>query len=93
MVTERAAEPEERLTWDVICQRYPDQWVVLADIARSNRTDFAFTDAKVIATFADRKAASPTMKELHATNRGAVACYFTGKLVKGDVDPLWHSRR
>lgn len=92
MVTHRAAEPVERLTWDEIRSRYPDQWVVLADIARVNRTDFAFTGAEVVATFAERKAATPTMKELHAANRCSVGCFFTGKLIKGDVAPLWHSR-
>ncbi len=37
MVTHRAGEPVERLTWDEIRARYPDQWVVLADITRVNR--------------------------------------------------------
>lgn len=92
MVTSQAAAPLKHLTWNEICARYPDQWVVLADIARINRTDFAFTGAEVIATFTERKAATPTMKELHAANRRSVGCFFTGKLIKGDVDPLWHSR-
>ncbi len=90
MATHRAAGPVERLTWDEICARYPDQWVALADIERINRTDFAFIGAEVIGSFTERKAASPTMKELHAANRRSVGCFFTGKLVKGDVDPLWH---
>lgn len=88
MVTNRADEPVERLTWDEICERYPDRWVVLADIARVSRTDFAFTGAEVVATFEHRKAATPTMKELHAANRRSVGCFFTGRLIKGDVDPL-----
>jgi hypothetical protein len=92
MVTNRAASPAERLTWDEICRRHPEQWVVLADITRVSRTDFAFTGAEVIATFTERKAATPTMKELHAANRRSVGCFFTGNLIKGDVDPLWHSR-
>jgi hypothetical protein len=92
MVTNRAAASVEHLTWKEIRERYPDQWVVLADIARINRTDFAFTGAEVVATFAERKAATPTMKEMHAANRRSVGCYFTGKLIKGDVDPLWHAR-
>lgn len=90
MVTSRAAV--ERLTWAAICERYPNQWVVLANIARDNRTDFAFIGAEVIATFAERKAATPMLKELHAANRGSVGCFFTGRLVKGAVDPLRHSR-
>ncbi len=92
MVTSQAAAPVEHLTWGEIRARYPDQWVVLADIARVNRTDLAFTGAEVVATFAERKAATPTMKELHEANRRSVGCFFTGKLIKGDVDPLWHSR-
>jgi hypothetical protein len=93
MVTSQAAAPVEHLTWNEICARYPDQWVVLADIERINRTDFAFAGAKVIATFAERKAATPTMKELHAASRRSIGCFFTGNLIKGDVDPLWHARQ
>ncbi len=92
MVTIQVAAPAERLTWTEICERYPDRWVALADVAYLNRTDFAFTSAEVVATFAERKAATPTMKALHAANRGSVGCFFTGKLIKGDIDPLWHSR-
>jgi hypothetical protein len=92
MVTNRATATVEHLTWAEICERYPDQWVVLADIARTNRNDFAFTGAEVIAAFTDRKAATPTMKDLHAANRRSVGCFFTGKLIKGDAAPWWHSR-
>ena len=28
----RVAEAGERLTWDEICARYPDQWVVLVEV-------------------------------------------------------------
>ncbi|HET9993315.1 MAG TPA: hypothetical protein VFQ65_32490 [Kofleriaceae bacterium] len=93
MVTSEAAVPVEHLTWNEICGRYPDQWVALADIAWVNSTDFTFTRAEVIATFAERKAATPKMKELHAANRRSVGCFWTGKLIKGDIDPLWHARR
>ena len=93
MVTSQAAAPVEDLTWDAIRARYPDQWVVLADIGWINRTDFAFTGAAIIATFAERKAASPTIKALHAANRREVGCFWTGKLIKDDIDPLWHARR
>jgi|GEM_PF-4525187 len=91
MVTSQAAAPVEHLTWTEICARYPDQWVALADITRVNRTDFAFTVAEVIAMFVERKAATPTMKELQAANRRSVGCFWTGKLIKGDIDPLWHA--
>jgi hypothetical protein len=91
MRTSQVAAPAEHRTWNEICARYPDQWVALADVAWVNRTDFVFTAAEVIATFAERKAAAPTMKELHAANRRSVGCFWTGKLIKGDIDPLWHA--
>ena len=28
------AQPSERLTWDEICLRYPNEWVVLAEFDR-----------------------------------------------------------
>ncbi|MDQ3341809.1 MAG: hypothetical protein M4D80_42220 [Myxococcota bacterium] len=87
MVTHRAAEPVERLTWDEICARYPDRWVALADIAWVNDTDFEFTGAEVIATFAARKEASPTMKALHAASRQSVGCFWTGELVPKNALP------
>lgn len=92
MVTSQVAAPVEHLTWVEICARYPDQWVALADIASVNRTDFAFTTAVVVATFVERKAATPTMKALHVANRRSVGCFWTGKLIKDDIDPLWHAR-
>jgi hypothetical protein len=92
MATHHAAAPAAHLTWTEICERYPDRWVALADIAWVNGTDFSFTGAELIGTFAERKAATPTMKELHVANRRSVGCFWTGKLIKGDVDPLWHAR-
>ena len=92
MVTSQAAVVEH-LTWNEICARYPDQWVALADITWVNTTDFAFTGAEVVGTFAERKAATPTMKELHAANRRSVGCFWTGKLIKGDINPMWRARQ
>ena len=93
MATSNAAAPAERLTWREICTRYPDQWVALADIAWVNRTDFAFTVAEVIASFAERKAATPTMKALHASNRRSVGCFWTGKLIQAEIAPMWRARQ
>ncbi len=89
MVTSHASSPSEPLTWNEICARHPDQWVALADIAWTDGEGCALAAAEVVATFAERKAATPTMKELHAANRRSVGCFWTGKLIKGDIDPLW----
>ena len=69
----------ERLTWDEICRRHPDRWVVLAKIARVNDTDFDFSTADVIGAFEKRKDASPAVKALLARDHVA-ACYWTGEI-------------
>lgn len=69
----------ERLTWDEIRRRYPDRWVVLAQIDRVNDTDFDFRGADVIAAFERRRDASPTVKALLARDHVA-ACYWTGEV-------------
>lgn len=79
MVTNLTAESLERLTWDEICARYRDRWVILADIAWVNSTDFEFSGAEVIATFETRQLAMSTMKELVAQRR-RVGCFWTGEL-------------
>lgn len=79
MVTNLAAESEGRLTWDEICARYRDRWVILADITWVNSTDFEFSGAEVIATFETRQPAMSTMKELVAQRR-KVGCFWTGEL-------------
>jgi len=94
MVTSQAAAPVEHLTWNEICARYPNRWVALADVAWVNDTDFEFAGAEVIATFADRKAATPTMKALHAADRNSVGCFWTGEIVpEGGSSALWSLRR
>ncbi len=38
----------EPITWQTICERYPDEWVCLAEIDWVNDTDFSFGTARVI---------------------------------------------
>jgi hypothetical protein len=79
MVTSQAPAPaERRLSWDAIRASYPDRWVALADVDWVDEDGFEFTHAEVVATFPDRKAASPTMKALVVTGR-EVACLWTGE--------------
>ncbi len=89
MVTSQSAAPVAHLTWNEICVRYPNQWVALADIAWVNRTDFAFSRGHRHVRGA--QGGDTHEKELRATNRRSVGCFFTGKLIKSDVDPLWHA--
>jgi len=56
-------DPPERLSWDEICQRYPDQWVVIAEMDWAEDGCFEFGSALVIAHHKTRKEASPSVKE------------------------------
>jgi hypothetical protein len=38
----------EPLTWEQICERYPDEWVCLVEIDEINDTDFDFRTARVV---------------------------------------------
>lgn len=69
----------ERLTWSKICERYPDEWVVLAEVDWMNETDFEFGSAEVIAHHKRRKDASPDVKAARAQER-EVGCFWTGEL-------------
>lgn len=41
-------EISEPLTWDEICQRYPDEWVCLVEIDRVEPNHFGFRTARVV---------------------------------------------
>ncbi len=43
-----AALISEPLTWQQICERYPDEWVCLVEIDEINDTDFDFRTARVV---------------------------------------------
>jgi hypothetical protein len=47
---EPAARPllSEPLTWQQICEAYPDEWVALVEVDWVNETDFDFRSARVI---------------------------------------------
>ena len=45
----------EPLTWEQICERYPDEWVCLVEIDKINDTDFEFRRARVIGHGKTRK--------------------------------------
>ena len=69
----------ENLTWDEICRRLPNQWVVLVDIDWVNETDFEFATAAVIAHHKHRKEASPHIKATRAPGV-EVGCFWTGEI-------------
>ena len=59
----RVEEPLiERLTWAQICERYPDEWVVMVETDWVNDRDFEFGTTHVIGHYKTRKEASPHIK-------------------------------
>jgi hypothetical protein len=78
--------PHERLTWDEICQRYPDTWVVAVSPQRIEMTDDAddvtieFCTAVVVAHHKNRKSLTPFIKaKQHLYEE--LGTYFTGRLI------------
>src|SRR4051812_12750399 len=70
----------ERLTWDEICRRYPDEWVVMAEMDWRKGRSFEVRTAFVLAHHKTRKEASPSVKEADKHYK-EVSAFFTGRLL------------
>jgi hypothetical protein len=79
-------EDRDRLSWREICERFPDEWVVLVDTDWVNDTDFDFGGAKVVGHHKRRKDASADVKAAFAHHH-EVGCFWTGK-IRGPVPRL-----
>lgn len=82
-----AMNAHERLTWDEICQRYPDAWVVIAEMDWVEDGCFEFGTALVFAHHKTRKEASPSVKEADK-HYSEVGAFFTGRLIPPPYAPL-----
>lgn len=75
---ERARDPlEERLTWQEICARHPDEWVALAEVDWIDDLSLEFRSA-IVAGHGPRR--SDPLDQIRSS-RGrypAMAHYFTG---------------
>jgi hypothetical protein len=73
----------ERLSWSAICERFPDEWVVLVDADWVDDHNFDFCSAWV---FAHRKHRPEATRDLGAACRQFenVGCFFTGR-IRGPV--------
>ncbi|HEY1558138.1 MAG TPA: hypothetical protein VGF94_25080 [Kofleriaceae bacterium] len=78
-----ASSVNHRLTWDEICKRFPDEWVVLVETSWENDTDFDFGTAVVLAHHKQRKTASPDVKAAFG-HYDEVGCFWTGE-VRGPI--------
>ncbi len=76
-----AIEPEpltELMTWQVICARYPDQWVALVEMDWDDETDW-FTVARVAGHGTTRRAPFDQMRAA-GLNYETVGHFFTGRI-------------
>jgi hypothetical protein len=69
----------DRLTRAEICERFPDEWVVVVDADWVNDTDFAFGTARVLGHYKSRKEASPHIKRAF-TQYSEIGSFWTGAI-------------
>jgi hypothetical protein len=72
-----AMTTDERLTWEQICERYPEQWVLLVDHERLPHDVAGFKSARVLAVGRSRAEAKERARpQLESYYRWG--CHFTG---------------
>ncbi len=69
----------EPLTWEQICERYPDEWVCLVEIDRPIDHNFAFRTARVVGH--GRHPRDPIMQARPFCDQyEGMGHYFTGRV-------------
>jgi hypothetical protein len=68
---------ELAMTWQEICDHYPDQWVVLVETDWLDPHNFAFRSARVVGHDVRRAAALDHARPVTSTCQGC-GCFFTG---------------
>lgn len=68
----------EPLTWEQICDRYPNEWVCLVEIGKINDTDFEFRTARVVGHGKTRIAPHDQARPFLERYR-SMGHYFTGR--------------
>lgn len=66
----------EPLTWEQICDRYPNEWVCLVEFDKINDTDFEFGTARVVGHGKTRRAPLEQAQPFYELYR-SMAHYFT----------------
>lgn len=69
----------ERMSWEEICRRYPDEWVVFVDADWANDGDFEFGTAIVFGHWQRRKEAHSDMG-VALREFENVGVFFTGPI-------------
>lgn len=69
----------EALSWSDICERHPDEWVVLVEIDWVNDTDFDFRSARVAGHGKTRREPLEQARPLQA-QYPSMGHFFTGRV-------------
>ena len=78
MQVQAVAPPAEAaMTWKAICERYPDQWVVLVDTDWVDSHNFDFRLARVVGHDVRRAVALAKARPVTAHYQ-RFGCFFTG---------------
>jgi hypothetical protein len=72
-------ENAERLTWAEVCNRFPNEWVVVVGTDWAYDRDFEFGTALVLGHYKRRKEASPHIKAAFE-HYPQIGCFWTGDL-------------
>ena len=76
----------EPMTWRQICERYPDEWVVLVEVDWVNDTDFDFRSARVAGHGRTRKEPLVQARPLRG-QYPSMGHFFTGR-IRAPLVPL-----
>lgn len=77
----------EPLTWDQICERYPDQWVALIEIDWADDRNFKFQTARVAGNGKTRREPLVQARPLRARHP-QIGHFFTGPIIAPMVRPF-----
>jgi hypothetical protein len=72
---------DQRLGWQEICERYPEQWVVLVHIEWPNCRSAEFRSAAVVGHAESREAALDAARPKLDELRDEFACFFTKRYI------------
>ena len=76
-----AGKIHERLDWQEICRRYPDEWVILAGIEWPNGRSSELQSALVVAHASTRDAALDAARMALRERVDEFACLFTTRYI------------
>jgi hypothetical protein len=83
---EQASDLSEPLSWNEICERFPEEWVALVDIEWVNDRDFEFRSARVAGHGKRRREPMQHAASLWASY-AEIGHFYTGR-VRAPMAPL-----